>query len=244
MPMSKSQPIVRSCWLGSVPYRQAWDVQLRLAAAIEAGTQPDTLLLLEHPHVFSFGRRARQENLLWGPDEVRRRQVEEVWSDRGGDVTYHGPGQLVGYPLLDLRRHGGDLHRYIRNLELSMIAYLALLGVEAEAVPGLTGVWSQGEKVGAIGIKLLHHVTLHGFALNLTTDLDYFDGIVPCGLPDKRATSVEKLIGTAPVTSAATTAFGDCFASTFGVEIAWARAESVVQPDASEVGMREQVSAL
>jgi lipoate-protein ligase B len=239
--MSKSQPIVRSCWLGSVPYRQAWDLQLRLAAGIEAGTQPDTLLLLEHPHVFSFGRRARQENLLWGPDEVRRRQVEEVWSDRGGDVTYHGPGQLVGYPLLDLRRHGADLHRYIRNLELSMIAYLAILGIEAEAVAGLTGVWSRGEKVGAIGIKLLRHVTLHGFALNLTTDLDYFDGIVPCGLPDKRAISVEKLIGTAPVTSAAAAGYAASFATTFAVEVSWAEAESILEADSNQVGMRERV---
>lgn len=232
--MSKSLPIVRSCWLGSVPYREAWDLQLRLGAAIERGEEPDTLLLLEHPHVFSFGRRARTEHLLWSSEEVRRRQVEEVWSDRGGDVTYHGPGQLVGYPLLDLRRHGSDLHLYIRRLEASMIRYLATLGVEAEQVPGLTGVWSQGEKVGAIGIKLLHHVTLHGFALNLTTDLDYFDGIVPCGLAGKRATSVAKLVGTAPATADAAAEYAASFAATFQVELDWTRLDR---------GMREPIAA-
>ncbi len=243
MLMNKFPRIVRTAWLGRVPYREAWDLQLRLAPAIEDGRLPDLLLLLEHPHVFSFGRRATADHLLWGPDDVRRRQVEEVWSDRGGDVTYHGPGQLIGYPLLDLRRHGSDLHLYLRRLELSMIRYLAGLGVDAEVLPGLTGVWSEGEKVGAIGIKLLRHVTIHGFALNLTPDLEYFDGIVPCGLADRRATSVAKLLGRGPATSEAAPGYAASFAATFGVDLAWCAPASLPERTEGQSGIRDDVLA-
>ena len=193
--MSRSRPPVRSCWLGSVPYQQAWDRQRSLVEEVRGGDAPDTLLLLEHPHVFTLGRKGVEEHVLWDAGERRRRDVELVWSDRGGDATYHGPGQLVGYPILDLAANGLDLLDYLRRLEGSLIAYLATLAISGAAVPGLTGVWVGDAKVAAIGVKFNGGVVSHGFALNLTTDLDYFEGIVPCGIADKKATSVEALTG-------------------------------------------------
>ena len=219
--MNRSRP-VRAFWLGSAGYRSVWDLQRALVEGVRAGSVADTLLLLEHPHVFTMGRRGTADHLLWDEDECRRRHVEVVWSDRGGDATYHGPGQLVGYPIVDLPRLGLDILSYLRRLEDSLIAYLATLGVTAErGGPGLTGVWSAGEKVAAIGVKLNHSVVSHGFALNLTTDLDYFGGIVPCGLVDKHPTSVEKLgYGRVP-TERAARAYAECFGETFGVSISW-----------------------
>ena len=182
----------------------------------------DTLLLLEHPHVFTMGRSGTADHLLWDEAECTRRDVEVVWSDRGGDATYHGPGQLVGYPIVDLARLGHDILSYLRTLEDSLIAYLAGIGVSAErGGPGLTGVWSHGEKVAAIGVKLNHSVVSHGFALNLTTELEYFDGIVPCGLADKRPTSVERLGFNRIATEDAARGYAGCFAESFGVRIAW-----------------------
>ena len=219
--MSRSQPLVEACWLDSVDYERAWALQRRLVAAVRAGKAPDTLLLLEHPHVFTIGRRGTEEHVLWDPAERRRRGVEVVWSDRGGDVTYHGPGQLVGYPILELSRHGGDILAYLRRLEESLIAYLRTLGIGSQTVPGLTGVWSRGEKVAAIGVRLTDSVVSHGFALNLTTDLDYFHGIVPCGLEDKCATSVEKLNGQPVATSVAAREYARCFAAAFDCRLRW-----------------------
>ncbi|MGH7904845.1 MAG: lipoyl(octanoyl) transferase LipB [Candidatus Dormibacteraceae bacterium] len=212
---------VRVCWLGSVPYRPAWDLQQGLVEAVRAGRQPDTLLLLEHPHVFTQGRRGSAEHVLWDEEERARRAVELVWCDRGGDVTYHGPGQLVGYPILDLRRHGKDILAYLRTLESSLIAYLASLGIQSQAVPGLTGVWSAGEKVAAIGVKLTETVVSHGFALNLTTDLDYFGGIVPCGLAGRAATSTARLGAPAIDVREAAAAYAGHFARSFAVTVSW-----------------------
>ena len=193
--MSKSQN-VRACWLGSTPYQEAWDLQAEMVSAVRDGSAPDTLLLLEHPHVFTMGKAASADHLLWDANERSSRQVDVIWSDRGGEATYHGPGQLVGYPIIDLVHFELTIPAYIQKLEQSLIEYLRELGVES--VPGdrgLTGVWSGGEKVAAIGIKLNRPVVSHGFALNLTSDLGYFDGIVPCGHADKRPTSVQALSG-------------------------------------------------
>ena len=219
MPMSRSRAAVKSCWLGRVPYRNAWDLQRSLVERVRAGQAPDTLLLLEHPHVFTMGRKGTADHLLWDEAERQRRQVDLVWSDRGGDATYHGPGQLVGYPILDLARHRLDLLVYLRTLEESLIAYLAELGLSGAAVPTLTGVWVDDAKVAAIGVKFNGGVVSHGFALNLTTDLDYFDGIVPCGIADKKVTSVERLAGRAPDTARAAEAYSRHFARAFGVEL-------------------------
>jgi lipoyl(octanoyl) transferase len=221
MPMNRSRPPVRSCWLGSVPYQQAWDRQRSLVEQVRAGEAPDTLLLLEHPHVFTMGRRGLAEHLLWDDAERARREVELVWSDRGGDATYHGPGQLVGYPILDLAANGLDLLVYLRTLEASLISYLAELGISGSPVPGLTGVWVGDAKVAAIGVKSNAGVVSHGFALNLTTDLDYFEGIVPCGIPDKKATSVEVLTGSRITTERAARDYAAHFARSLDLQLAW-----------------------
>lgn len=219
--MNRSRPRITTCWLGRVPYQRAWDLQRSLVESVRAGQTADTLLLLEHPHVFTMGRKASAEHVLWDASERARREVELVWSDRGGDATYHGPGQLVGYPILDLARLGLDLLVYLRTLEESLISYLAELGLRGAAIPGLTGVWTDGEKVAAIGVKSNGGVVSHGFALNLTTDLDYFGGIVPCGLADKRATSVERLTGLRLDTETAARAYAGHFSRELGVELDW-----------------------
>ncbi|HYW25383.1 MAG TPA: lipoyl(octanoyl) transferase LipB [Terriglobales bacterium] len=216
-------------WLGRIPYRDAWEVQRAAVAAVRAGVQPDSLLLLEHPAVFTIGRRGDGSTLLWSEAECARRGVEIVWSDRGGDATYHGPGQLVGYPILDLTRLESDILRHIRDLERSLIAYLAALGIDSEpGGAGLTGVWSGGGKVGAIGVKLNQHVTSHGFALNLTSDLEVFNhGIVPCGLVGRRATSVVELGGPAIEVEAAARAYVEHFGRCFAAGVAWADAREL-----------------
>lgn len=223
--MSRSLPPVRASWLGSVPYRQAWDLQAELVRELREGRGRDTLLLLEHPHVFTMGKAALPEHLLWDEQERARRAVEVVWSDRGGEATYHGPGQLVGYPVLDLGRLEISIPRYIELLERSLIDYLDSLGVDSEpGEPGFTGVWHQGEKVAAIGIKLNRSVVSHGFALNLTTDLSYFDGIVPCGHAERRPTSVEAVTGRQVPVDEAASAYARNFAATFGVDLEWVKA--------------------
>jgi lipoyl(octanoyl) transferase len=219
--MSRSLPPVRSCWLGSVPYREAWDLQRSLVEQVRAGDAPDTLLLLEHPHVYTMGRKGTADHLLWDDAERMRRGVDLVWSDRGGDATYHGPGQLVGYPIIDLARHELDLLVYLRTLEESLIAYLAELNLSGAAVPGLTGVWVDDAKVAAIGVKFNSGVVSHGFALNLTTDLEYFEGIVPCGIADKKATSVERLSRRPLPTATAARDYSAHFAGAFGVNLDW-----------------------
>jgi lipoyl(octanoyl) transferase len=222
--MSRSHVVVRAYWLAEVPYREAWDLQRSVVEAVRRGEHPGALLLLQHPHVFTIGRRGDGSTLLWSPEECARRGVELVWTDRGGDATYHGPGQLVGYPILDLVALGSDILRHIRSLEQSLIAFLRTLGVDSEAgAPGMTGVWSQGGKVAAIGVKLNQRVTSHGFALNLTSDLGIFNaGIVPCGLVGKRATSVLELGGPRLEVAEAAGSYPAFFADTCNVTWEWA----------------------
>jgi lipoate-protein ligase B len=219
--MTPGRHRVRAYWLGTLAYRPAWDLQRSLVAAVRAGEHPGALLLLEHPPVFTIGRRGDGSTLLWSQSECDRRGVEVVWTDRGGDATYHGPGQLVGYPILDLDRLRSDVLSHIRDLERSLISYLGTVGIEAQpGGPGLTGVWSRGDKVAAIGVKLSRNVTSHGFALNLTTDLATFNrGIVPCGLTGKRATSVLELGGPAIEVAEAAASYGRHFGDCFGVAV-------------------------
>jgi lipoate-protein ligase B len=218
--MSRSLNRVEASWLGSVPYGEAWDLQARLVRELREGAGHDTLLLLEHPHVFTMGKAALPEHLLWDEAERERRQVEVVWSDRGGEATYHGPGQLVGYPILDLSHLGLTIPQYLERLERSLIGFLAELGIDSEpGEPGFTGVWRNGEKLAAIGIKLNRSVVSHGFALNLTTDLVYFAGIVPCGHAERRPTSVEAVSGERMDTLAAAGAYARHFEDAFGVAL-------------------------
>jgi lipoate-protein ligase B len=176
-----------------------------------------------------MGKAASPDHLLWDEAERARRDVDVVWSDRGGEATYHGPGQLVGYPILDLARLGLTIPQYLERLELSLIDYLRDLGIESQpGETGLTGVWSRGEKLAAIGIKLNRSIVSHGFALNLTTDLGYFDGIVPCGHADKRPTSAEAITGNKVETEAAARAYAEHFARVFETELVWGTAQKVL----------------
>jgi lipoyl(octanoyl) transferase len=186
-------------WLGRVPYAEGVERQAGLVRERRAGSIPDQLLLLEHPHVITLGSSSDPAHVLL--DEAERRLVgmELFETGRGGDVTYHGPGQLVGYPILDLKPDRTDLHRYIRDLEDALIRGVAEYGIRATRVPGLTGVWVDGAKLAAIGVRVSSGwITSHGFALNVTTELGYFDAIVPCGIRDHGVTSMERILGHRP----------------------------------------------
>jgi lipoyl(octanoyl) transferase len=180
--------------LGIVEYRRAWDWQVRLAQAVHDGQQPNTLLLMEHPHVYTRGWLSRSEHILLTSDELAERGIYVVETDRGGQITYHGPGQLVGYPVVNLREWGGPV-QYVRTLEQIIIKSLADFGIEAGLVEGLTGVWAGDAKIAAIGVKISRGVAYHGFAIIVNTDLSYFDHIVPCGIADRRVTSMAQLLG-------------------------------------------------
>jgi len=170
-------------------------MQEGLVSERRAGRIPDQLLLLEHDPVFTLGRNARPDNVLLPADALRERGFEVFESGRGGDVTYHGPGQVVGYPILDLSPDRCDVHRYVRDLEEVMIRACADYGIEAGRVAGLTGTWVGPDKIGAIGVRIARWVTSHGFAFNVSTDLSAFDLIVPCGIRGRGVTSLERLLG-------------------------------------------------
>jgi lipoate-protein ligase B len=179
-----------------VEYRRAWDLQVRLAQAVHAGEQTNALLLLEHPPVYTRGRLGRPDQILLTPEDLAQRDIQVVETDRGGQVTYHGPGQLVAYPVVDLRGWGGPL-KYVRTLEQIIIKTLADFGISAGTVEKMTGVWVGDAKIAAIGVKISRGVAYHGFALNVNTDLSYFDYIVPCGICDRSVTSMAQLLGEA-----------------------------------------------
>lgn len=181
--------------LGTMSYAAALDVQRAAAKARIAGALgEDLLLLVEHPAVVTTGRSTKAGHILLAPELLAARGVELFDVDRGGDVTFHGPGQLVGYPIVDLQHHTADLHWYLRQLEAALIRALATFDIRAERNPGLTGVWTEGRKIASIGVHARQWVTWHGFALNVTTDLSFFDMLVPCGIADVTMTSVEQEI--------------------------------------------------
>lgn len=203
-------PICELYELGSVPYQQAWELQSRLAEEIGTGQRPPTLLLLEHPHTFTFGRRGQSQNLLWSERDLEAADIAVHWVDRGGDVTYHGPGQLVGYPLLPLGKTDSlgrlppvDYVGYLRNLEELLIRTLADFDLQTTRLDGLTGVWvavDQGStefsKIAAIGVKVdVNGVSRHGFALNVDPDMSYWNGIIPCGINEHGVTSMADHLG-------------------------------------------------
>ena len=183
---------------GVVGYREAWDWQVRIADGVRAGTEPETLLLLEHPHTYTRGRLAPDSDLLLDEATLAARGIAVVETDRGGLVTYHGPGQLVAYPIIRLRGRGGP-HWYVRTLEQVIINALAEFGLTATTIEGRTGVWtSDGQrKIAAIGVKIAGGVAYHGFAINVDPDLTMFDGIVPCGITDRAVTSMAAELGRA-----------------------------------------------
>jgi lipoyl(octanoyl) transferase len=183
--------------LGRMPYGEALALQRALVEQRRAGEVGDLLLLVEHPHVITLGVRGDggRSHILAGDELLVSRGVEVHETGRGGDVTYHGPGQLVGYPIIDLRPDRCDVHRYVRDLEEVLIRTASDFGIHAGRVQGLTGVWVGREKLAAIGVRLSRWITSHGFAFNVATDLDYFNLIVPCGIPDRGVTSLERLLG-------------------------------------------------
>jgi len=183
--------------LGTVPYAEALDLQTRLVEQRKAGEIPDQLLLLQHPPVVTLGVKTRSDrsHVLATPEALDAQGVEIFETGRGGDVTYHGPGQLVGYPILDLKPDRCDVHQYVRDIEEVMIRMAASFGITAGRSEGLTGAWVGNEKLAAIGVRIARWVTSHGFAFNVTTNLAHFGLIVPCGITDKGVTSLEKLLG-------------------------------------------------
>jgi lipoyl(octanoyl) transferase len=183
--------------LGLVPYEEALQLQKSLVEDRKAGRIPDQLLLLQHPPVITLGVKARSDrsHVLASETELESQGVEFFETGRGGDVTYHGPGQLVGYPIFDLKPDRCDVHRYVRDLEEVLIQVAAEFGIGAARVAGLTGVWVGDEKLAAIGVRISRWVSSHGFAFNVATNLDHFQLIVPCGITDRGVTSLERLLG-------------------------------------------------
>lgn len=210
--------------LGRMSYADALAIQTDLAARRKRGEAMDHLLIVEHPHVITLGRNGHLENLLAANEVLERAGISFHHSDRGGDITYHGPGQIVGYPIFDLREWKRDVVAYVRTMEQAIIDTLADFGIAALRVPGCTGVWTGGAKIAAIGVHISRWVTTHGFALNHTTDLSYFQYIVPCGLT-KPVTSMRAL-GCEASREEVTAALADHFSSLFNLTFTAAPAVS------------------
>ncbi len=177
--------------LGQMDYNSAWNLQKHLQIKVMDGQCEDTLLLVEHEPVYTFGKNADENHLL----EQMPHDVKVFHVERGGDITFHGPGQLVGYPILDLNLYRKSINWYMRSLERVIIQTLDSFGIKGDVKEGLTGVWVDDEKIAALGVRISHWVTMHGFALNVSTDLSYYDGIIPCGIFEYGITSMEKLLG-------------------------------------------------
>jgi len=236
--------------LGLVPYSEAWDLQRKLGDEVANGNRPPTLLLLEHPHTYTFGRRGNPENLLWTSEECQQRGIEVLWVDRGGDITYHGPGQLVGYPILPLATgftHKGsdqDLHipkadyvGYVRRLEKTIIKTLELFGLISSQIEGLTGVWVLPDvvsrypdcppeahllpsKIAAIGVKVTSKgITQHGFALNVNPNMEYWGGIIGCGLKEHPVARIVDLLQDPPSLKEISTRLSDSFGKVFNYQM-------------------------
>ncbi len=222
-------------WLGEVPYASAWAIQRRLARQVASGAHPPTLLLLTHPPTFTFGRQGKLAHLLWGEEGARQRGVEVVWSDRGGDVTYHGPGQVVGYPILPLgkpapdaqgrpRLPQGDYVGYLRRLEDVLIRVLEVFGVRGFRMEGMTGVWvrlpsEEPAKIAAIGVRVdARGVSQHGFALNVATAREHWDGIIGCGLKGYAVANLADFLQPPPAVETVANAVAEAFAAAFDCE--------------------------
>lgn len=189
-----SQREVAVCNLGRTRFAEAWDLQRQLFQLRLDGRIPDVLLLTEHEPVYTIGKSGSEDHLIGNQEFLRQQGVEVLWIDRGGDITYHGPGQLVAYPIIDLQNFYLDVHRYLRDLEEAIILALQEYGVSAGRDPRYTGVWVAGKKIAAIGVKVSRWITMHGVAVNVNPDLRYFDWIVPCGISDRGVTSLEKVL--------------------------------------------------
>lgn len=181
--------------LGRTRYAEAWDLQQRVFDLRHHGLIDDVLLLTEHEHVYTLGKGGDANHLLASDAELSKDGTEVFRIDRGGDITYHGPGQIVGYPILDLNKYSPDIHKYLRSLEDVLIDLLHAFGIKGEREAGMTGVWVRGEKIAAIGVRVSKWITMHGFALNVNTDLQKFERIIPCGIFHKGITSMQRTLG-------------------------------------------------
>lgn len=230
--MESAKMNVTLCNLGLVRYKEAWDLQealLHAALQVRAGAQgpgaiDSYLLVCTHPHVYTLGRHGKKEHLLLHEGLLKARDIEYYRTDRGGDITYHGPGQLVAYPILDLEQLGIDIRRYLYSLEEVVIRTLAEFGITAQRLPGNTGVWIEGvgqapRKICAMGVRCSRRITIHGLALNMNTDLSYFQGIVPCGLADKGVASMQSELKRGVDESRVLEVFVRRFGEVFGVGI-------------------------
>ncbi len=209
--------------LGVIGYTECWNLQNRVAAQVASGEAPDTLLLLEHPHTYTCGRRGGRDHILASEDQLAREGIALLDVDRGGDVTYHGPGQLVSYPIINLLRDTPtvDYHAYLRSLERALIGTLADFAINAYPFPGYSGVWVGNagceEKIAAIGVRVDGRgITTHGIALNISTNLSYFDKIVPCGIADKGVSSMANLLSDVPTMAEVKASFANHLAEVFG----------------------------
>ncbi len=221
MNTSGSAPL-QAIWIpGLTPYQPMWEHQQALAAARGRGTIGDRLVFLEHDHIYTNGRRGRRDHLLADPATLAGLEVDYVEVDRGGDITYHGPGQLIGYPIVDLVRARMGVRAYVRALEHVLLRTASWFGVEARAVPGYPGIWIGDAKLAAIGVKVSRGVTSHGFALNVDPDLAWFDQIVACGLAGRGVTSLAALLGHPVAVGDVAPVCGRAFAEVFGRELDW-----------------------
>jgi len=205
--------------LGFRDYEEVLGLQERLVRERFAGSIPDLLLTVEHPPTYTLGRAAKEEDLLLSPQELERRGIRAFHIARGGRVTYHGPGQIVGYPILDLKEFGQDVHRYLRALEDVLIRTVGSFGINGERIAGRTGVWVGGAKIAAIGVGIRRWITFHGFALNVAADLSYFHGIIPCGIAGCPVTSMSLALGRPIEIAQVLPVLGSCFADTFAMEM-------------------------
>ncbi len=237
---SGCSPTLNVLNLGLEAYDGVLDLQHKLVGARKAGLVPDTLVLVEHPPVITLGRRADESNILVSRDWLAKRGIQVRRVERGGDVTYHGPGQLVGYPIMDLHQHRQDIGWYMRSLEEVLIRTLGDFGVAAERLPGNIGVWVAGqEKIGALGARIEDWITFHGFALNVGSDLSHFELIVPCGLQGTEVTSMEKILGHAVDMSVVRQRVSQQFSIVFGMDLRETRLdEAMVAMKAVSAGGR------
>ncbi len=215
------------CNIGRSRYADAWKLQQELFNTRRENRVPDILLLTEHEHVYTFGKSSDKNHLLANEDELQKKNIDVLDVDRGGDITYHGPGQLVGYPILSLDERYHDIHRYLRDIEEVIIRTLSDFDIHGKRHPDFTGVWVDDEKIAAIGVKVSRWITMHGFALNVNTDLSLFDRIIPCGIFHKGVTSMEKFNGKSILMERVIKKIVDHFEETFNSSAEWIDAEEL-----------------
>lgn len=214
LPLATKQILVSH--LGRTRYADTWDLQHKLLDLRQRGQIDDLLLYTEHDHVYTIGKGGDDNHLLASQDELTKDRTEVFHIDRGGDITYHGPGQVVGYPIIDLNQHSADIHAYLRKLEEVVIVTLGTYGIQGGREEGMTGVWTNGEKIAAIGVKVSRWVTMHGFALNVNTDLQKFARIIPCGIFHKGVTSMKQILGREIGVEEVEAKLTESFSSVFG----------------------------